>query len=329
MAAVIRRAADRAARRAGALTGRVGSRRGERRGPENQRGDRRSAYRDLRVAWLWVGPAVVFVAVFLIYPVFNTIWLSFLDPTSTSFVGLKNYQTIFTNPNLLEVLRNNLIWLVLGTFLTVFLGLVIAVLVDRVRIESVAKAAIFIPMAISFVGAGVIWNLVYQYAPTGQPQIGLLDALLTRFGATPQAWLVNSPIDTFALILVYVWIWTGFCMVIISAALKSIPTEIVEAARMDGASEISIFFRITIPMISSTLTVVATTMVINLLKIFDIIYVMTGGNFHTNVIALAYYQELFSFNDFGVASALAVILLIVIIPIMYINIRRFRMEAQS
>jgi alpha-glucoside transport system permease protein len=278
---------------------------------------------------MWIGPAVVFVAVFLIYPVLNTIWLSLLDPTSTSFVGLKNYHTIFTNPNLLEVLRNNLLWLVLGTVFTVFLGLVIAVIVDRVRIESVAKAAIFIPMAISFVGAGVIWSLVYQYAPSGQPQIGLINAIITRFGAQPQAWLVNAAVDNFALILVYVWVWTGFCMVIISAALKGIPTEIIEAARIDGASEISIFFRITIPMISSTLTVVATTMVINVLKIFDIIYVMTGGNFHTNVIALAYYQELFTFNDFGVASALAVLLLIVIIPIMYINIRRFRLEAQQ
>ena len=144
----------------------------------------------------------------------------------------------------------------------------------------------------------------------------------------PQAWLVNAPLDNFALILVYVWVWTGFCMVIISAALKSIPTEIVEAARMDGASELSIFFRITIPMISSTLTVVATTMVINLLKIFDIIYVMTGGNFHTNVIAVEYYQQLFNFNDYGVASALVVILLIGVIPIMYFNIRRFRTEVQ-
>ncbi len=290
---------------------------------------RRASSRDWQTAWLWAGPAVVFVAVFLVYPVFNTIWLSLLDSTSTTFVGLKNYQIIFTNPSLLEVLRNNLLWLVLGTVVTVFLGLVIAVLVDRVRIESLAKATIFIPMAISFVGAGVIWSLVYQYAPVGQPQIGLLDAILTRFGLPPQAWLVNASVDNFALIIVYVWIWTGFCMVIISAALKSIPSEIIEAARIDGASEISIFFRITIPMINSTLVVVATTMVINLLKIFDIIYVMTGGNYHTNVIAVAYYQQLFSFNNFGVASALAVVLLLAIIPIMYFNIRRFRAEARQ
>jgi len=290
--------------------------------------NKRRSSRDWRFAWLWAGPAVFFAAVYLVYPVLDTIWLSLENETSSQFVGLKNYHTIFTNPNLVGVLRNNLLWLVLGTIVTVFAGLVIAVLVDRVRIESAAKAAIFIPMAISFVGAGVIWGLVYQYAASGQPQIGIVDAILTRFGAQPQAWLVNAPLDNFALILVYVWVWTGFCMVIISAALKSIPTEIVEAARMDGASELSIFFRITIPMISSTLTVVATTMVINLLKIFDIIYVMTGGNFHTNVIAVEYYQQLFNFNDYGVASALVVILLIGVIPIMYFNIRRFRTEVQ-
>ncbi len=290
--------------------------------------NKRSAYRDWRVAWLWAGPAVLFAAVYLVWPVLDTIWLSLENETSTSFVGLKNYHTIFTNPNLLDVLRNNLLWLVLGTIVTVFAGLVIAVLMDRVRFESAAKAAIFIPMAISFVGAGVIWGLVYQYAASGQPQIGVFNALITHFGGQPQAWLVNTSINNFALILVYVWIWTGFCMVIISAALKSIPAEIVEAARMDGASELSIFFRITIPMISSTLTVVATTMVINLLKIFDIIYVMTGGDFHTNVIAVEYYQQLFNFNDYGVASALVVVLLIGVIPIMYFNIRRFRTEVQ-
>ncbi|HLY32037.1 MAG TPA: sugar ABC transporter permease [Ktedonobacterales bacterium] len=284
--------------------------------------------REWGVALIWIAPALFFAGVYLVYPVFNTILLSFQNETSTSFVGWKNYQTVFSSPTLVEVLRNNALWLVIGTILTVFLGLIIAVLVDRVRLESLAKAAIFIPMAISFVGAGVIWDLVYYYAPIGQAQTGLIDAILVRIGLQPQDWLVTTTLDNFALILVYIWIWTGFCMVIISAALKSIPTEIIEAARIDGAGEVSIFFRITIPMISSTLTVVATTMVIYLLKIFDVVYVMTGGNFHTSVIAVAYYQELFSFQNYGVASALAVILLVAVIPIMYLNIRRFRAEAQ-
>jgi alpha-glucoside transport system permease protein len=274
--------------------------------------------------WLWILPATAIVAVFLVYPVFYTLWLSLLDPSSTQFVGLDNYRIIFTNNLFLQVLRNNFIWLVLGTTLTVFLGLIIAVLVDRTRIESIAKAAIFIPMAISFVGAGVIWRFVYAYNPPGQQQIGLLNAIITVFGAKPQAWLINAGVNNIALIVVYVWIWTGFCMVILSAALKSIPADILEAARVDGASEISIFFRVIVPLISPTIAVVATTMIINLLKIFDIIYVMTGGNYGTDVVALEYYVQQFNFNDFGVSSALAVILLLAIIPVMVFNIRRFR-----
>ena len=166
------------------------------------------------------------------------------------------------------------------------------------------------------------------YPATGTTQTGLLNAILTRFGFAPHAWLIDSPFNNFALIAVYVWIWTGFCMVILSAALKGIPAEILEAAHVDGASELSIFFRVIVPMISPTIVVVATTMVINVLKIFDIVYVMTGGNFGTNVVALQYVQELFDFNNFGVASALAVVLLAAVIPIMYFNIRRFRAEGQ-
>ncbi|HET9980950.1 MAG TPA: sugar ABC transporter permease, partial [Ktedonobacterales bacterium] len=213
------------------------------------------------------------------------------------------------------------------TVLTVGLGLIIAVLVDRVRIESVAKAAIFIPMAISFVGAGVIWKFIYDYAASGQ-QIGLLNAIITRFGGQPQAWLIGGG-NNIALIIVYVWMWTGFCMVILSAALKGVPSDILEAARVDGASEISIFFRIIVPMISPTIAVVATTMVINLLKIFDIVYVMTGGNFGTDVIAVEFYNQMFQFNDNGLASALAVILLVAIVPIMIFNIRRFRIQEEQ
>lgn len=276
--------------------------------------------------WLWIGLALLFVAIFLFYPVVNTIWLSFFNNDSSQFVGLVNYGHIFTDSNMLEVLKNNLLWLVLATIATVLLGLLIAVLVDRVRIESAAKAAIFVPMAISFVGASVIWRFVYQFAPQGQPQIGLLNALITNFGAAPQAWLINSNINNFALIAVYVWMWTGFCMVILSAALKSVPTEILEAARMDGAGEVSIFFNVIVPMISPTIAVVATTMLINVLKIFDIIYVMTGGDFKTNVIALEYYQQLFTFNNYGLSSALAVLLLLAIVPIMIFNIRRFRVQ---
>jgi alpha-glucoside transport system permease protein len=279
--------------------------------------------------WLWIGPAVVVVGVFLLYPVFNTVWLSLFSADSSTFVGLANYGHIFTDRSMLVVLRNNVLWLVLATAATVLFGLVIAVLVDRVRIESAAKATIFIPMAISFVGAGVIWKFMYQYAPKGQPQSGLLNAIVTNLGFSPQAWLINGGINNLALMAVYVWIWTGFCMVILSAALKGIPTDVLEAARVDGANELAIFFRVIVPLISPTIAVVTTVMLVNVMKIFDIVYVMTGGNFGTNVVALRYYQELFSFNDFGVASALAVLLLLAIVPVMYFNVRRFRaQEAQ-
>lgn len=276
------------------------------------------------IPWIWIGPAVLFVAVFLLWPVIDTIWMSFQNFDSSQFAGLDNYRTIFTDGTMLQVLKNNIIWLVLGTGLTVVLGLIIAVLVDRVPIESLAKAAIFIPMAISFVGAGVIWRFMYQFSPAGQTQIGLLNAILTRFGGQPQAWLINPAINNLALIVVYVWMWTGFCMVILSAALKGVPSDVLEAARVDGASELTIFGRIIVPMIAPTIAVVATTMVINLLKIFDIVYVMTGGNYNTDVVALEYYRQLFNFFDSGVSSALAVLLLVAIIPIMFFNIRRFR-----
>jgi alpha-glucoside transport system permease protein len=281
------------------------------------------------VPWVWIAPALLFIIIFLLYPVVYTLYLSFFNFDSSRFAGLANYGRIFTDSSMLEVIKNNLLWLVLGTTATVALGLVFAVLVDRVRMEGLAKAIIFVPMAISFVGAAVIWKFVYEYSSPGQPQIGLLNALITAFGAQPQAWLISPAIDNFALIAVYVWMWTGFCMVILSAALKGVPTEILEAARVDGASELAIFFRVIVPMISPTIAVVATTMVINLLKIFDVVYVMTGGDFGTNVVAVAYYQQLFTFNNFGISSALAVLLLVVIIPIMVYNIGRFHaQEAQ-
>jgi alpha-glucoside transport system permease protein len=275
---------------------------------------------------LWIAPAATILLIFFIYPLIMTIIFSFQNADSTRFVGMKNYQVIFTNPSMIEVLKNNLLWLVLGTVLTVGLGLVIAVLVDRVKIESIIKSALFVPMAISLVCASVIWRLVYLYNPPDQPQGGLFNAILAFFKLPPQVWLINPAINNFALILVYVWMWTGFCMVILSAALKNIPDDIVEAAKIDGASPFTMFWSITIPLIRPTLGVVATTMIINILKIFDVVYVMTGGNYHTNVIGMEFYNQLFNFQNYGLASALAIILLLAITPIMFANIRRIRAE---
>lgn len=290
---------------------------------------KRKAWWEQVFPWLWAGPAAIITLVFLVWPVLYTIWLSFFNYDSSTFAGLSNYRFIFTSPALLTVLRNNVLWLIVATFFTVILGLIIAVLVDRARLESVVKAAIFIPMAISFVGASVIWLFVYAYAPKGTSQIGLLNAIVTGLGGSPVAVLQTTSINNYALMVIYIWMWTGFCMVILSAALKGVPADLLEAARVDGANEFQIFFRVIVPVISPTIAVVATTMLINVLKIFDIVYATTGGNYNTGVVAMSYYQELFNFNDNGIANALAVILLIAVVPIIYVNLRRFRaQEAQ-
>jgi alpha-glucoside transport system permease protein len=275
---------------------------------------------------LWIGPALLLLAFYLIYPAINTIYLSFLNADSTSSVGLANYRYVFSSQEMLDSLKNNVLWLIFLTGFTVTAGLLLAVLFDRVRYESVAKALIFLPMAISFVAAGVIWKLMYDYQPPAQPQTGTLNALATAFGAQPVPWLVDRTTNNPALIWVGIWVWTGFALVILSAGLKGIPQEIIEAARVDGASEWQILFRVTIPMMSSTIAVVATTMVIYALKAFDIIYVLTNGNFGTDVIANRMYKEMFNFNHFGRSSAIAVVLLLAIVPVMVININRFRQQ---
>jgi alpha-glucoside transport system permease protein len=276
--------------------------------------------------WLWLLPALLFLFVFLVYPTLNTIVLSFENKFSKTFVGLDNYAYFFSSPDTLISLRNNIIWLVLLTFLAVGGGLIIAILVDRVRYESIAKSVVFVPLAISFVGAAIIWKFMYDYQPAGHPQTGLLNAGVTGLGFQPITWIQDAPLNTIALIVVAAWTWTGFCMVILSAALKGISVELLEAARVDGANELQVFRGITFPLLLPTIAVVSTTMIITALKAFDIVYVMTSGNYDTNVIANQMYKELFTNSQPGRASAIAVILLLLIIPIMAINIRRFRQQ---
>ncbi|HZD55384.1 MAG TPA: sugar ABC transporter permease, partial [Anaerolineales bacterium] len=272
----------------------------------------------------WAGPVIVLLAIYLVYPTINTIYLSFLNRDSTQYVGLQNYIYVFTDSQSLNAMRNNIYWLVLLTGLTVTFGLGFAVLFDRVSYESVAKALIFIPMAISFVAASVIWKLQYDYKPAGAAQTGTLNGIVTSLGGQPVPWLIDPVTNNPALIWVGIWVWTGFALVILSAGLKSIPTEILEAARVDGANEWQILFQVTIPMMGSTIAVVATTMVIFALKAFDIVYVLTNGNFNTDVIANLMYKQMFNFTDFGRASAIATVLLAAIVPVMLFNIRRFR-----
>jgi alpha-glucoside transport system permease protein len=278
--------------------------------------------------YLFVGPALAILIWFLALPTVRTLWISLFNSDSTTFVGLGNYTSIFGDPAMLEVFRNNLLWLVVGTTLVVVLGLVIAVLADRSRFESLAKAIIFMPMAISFVGAGIIWNFVYEVRQAGEPQIGLLNAAVTGLGGQPQAWTsLVQPWNNLFLIVIMVWLQVGFAMVLFSAAIKGIPAELTEAARVDGATERQVFARVTVPMIRGTIITVSTTVIILTLKIFDVVIVMTGGQFGTSVIGTEFYRQYFTNRNFGVGSALAVILLIAVIPVMIYNLRRFRSQA--
>jgi alpha-glucoside transport system permease protein len=271
---------------------------------------------------LYVGPAVLFLLVYQVYPALQTIYLSFLDRRSESFVGLANYKYVFTSQTMLRAFKNNLLWLVVFTAGTVGLGLLFAILVDRVRYERLAKSIIFMPMAVSFVGAGVVWKFIYAYRPAGAEQIGLRNQSVTVLGLEPKGWLLENPINNLALIVVGLWIWTGYCMVILSAAYKGIPKELMEAGQVDGANDWQVFRHIIVPEMRPALTMVTTTMLVNVLKIFDIIYVMTNGNFGTEVIANRMFKEMFQFANTGRASAIAVVLFMMIIPIMYANVRQ-------
>lgn len=277
---------------------------------------------------LFAAPAIIFVGFYLIYPAVHTTFLSFLDRRMENFVGLDNYVRLFTTEATKIAIRNNLLWLVAFTVFTVSIGLLMAVLTDRMRYEKLARSIMFMPMAISFAGAGVIWKFMYAYVPAGDAQIGLLNAIVVAFGGEPIGWLIERPwINNLALIAVGVWIWTGFCMVILSAAYKGIPRELLEAARVDGANEWQVFWRVSFPSILPTVIVVATTMILNVLKIFDIIYVMTNGSFGTEVLANRMYKEMFQFRNPPMASAIAVVLFIAVLPAMIMNVKRLQEES--
>ena len=275
--------------------------------------------------FVFVGPAIAIMAWFLAIPVIRSLWSSFRNALGTEWIGLDNYVFAFTDPRMLETFRNNLLWLVFGTTFSVGLGLLIAVLADRSRLEVLYKSIIFTPMAISFVGAGVIWKFVYTFKGTGVniQEIGLLNAITIALGGTPQPWLNIPPWNNFFLIIIMVWLQTGYAMVILSSAIKGVPAELLEAARIDGASEVRAFFGITIPYIKGTLITVITTIVIFSLKTFDIVRVMTGGNNSTNVIANEFYLQSFSYNHAGRASAIAILLLLLVTPVIINNLREF------
>jgi len=272
--------------------------------------------------WVFILPALLILVIYLIFPTIQTVILSFTE--DGGFV--ENYSFVFTDPEMQIALRNNFLWLLLGTSGSVVIGLLFAVLVDRVRREAFAKTFVFLPLAISLVGASVIWRFVYVWRPEGSEQIGIINATLTAFGNEPVAFLQVQPWNNIFLIVIMIWLQTGFAMVVLSAALKGVSTEIIEAGRIDGASESQLFFKVVLPSIRGAIITVATTIFIAILKVFDIVFVMTGGRFETEVIANRMFAEMFKFRSFGRASALAVILMIVVLPIIIVNIRNLRRQ---
>ncbi|MTV25087.1 sugar ABC transporter permease [Nitriliruptoraceae bacterium ZYF776] len=275
---------------------------------------------------VFIGPATIVVGLFLLLPAVDTLRRSFLGPDSQEFVGLDNYRYLATDPSVRTAILNNLLWLVIVPAVSVAIGLAVAVLADRLsdRWEKITKSMIFLPMAISFVGAGTIWGFIYAWRAPDTPQIGLLNAVWTSFGGEPVGWLQNFAINDFALMVIMIWLQAGFAMVLLSAAIKNVPTDTIEAAKVDGATEFEIFWRVTVPQIRSTIVVVTTTILILVLKIFDIVYVMTNGNYGTDVIANLFIREMFNFGQFGRAAVLVVFLIVVTVPFMVLNIRRFR-----
>jgi alpha-glucoside transport system permease protein len=286
--------------------------------------------------WLYLSAALLIMLVFIVFPTANTVVLSFRDKTSIQSAAvdcrpgepcwgaLDNYRYALTDPEMRQALRNNALWLLLMVPGTVAAGLFFAVLTDRVRYERLAKTIIFLPMAISFVGASIIWKFVYYLQTGGGAQIGVLNAAISAMGGTPIPWLTNANwfVNNVSLWIVGVWLWAGFCMTILSAALKSVPEEILEASRVDGATEWQVFWRIMFPIILPTVTVVTTTMFINILKVFDIVFVMTNGLNGTEVIANRMFK--FIVTNQGRSMAIAVLLIVLTIPIMIVNVRRFR-----
>ena len=281
--------------------------------------------RSVAIALVFVGPALVILGWFLVLPVLRTLYLSFFDSTGTRFVFLKNYAFAFSDRIMLESFRNNLVWMVFGTAFCVALGLIIATLADKSRFERVYKAVIFMPMAISFVGAGVIWKFMYAYKGEGTTveEIGLLNAIVVALGGKAQAWLLLPGWNNFFLIAIMVWLQTGFAMVVLSSAIKGIPGELLEAARIDGADELRVFTDVVIPSIMGSIVTVTTTIVIFSLKLFDIVRVMTGGNYGTNVIANEFYMQQFTYGETGRASSIAMVLLVAVIPVMIYNLKQF------
>jgi alpha-glucoside transport system permease protein len=280
--------------------------------------------------WVFAGVALVAIGLFLIYPAVRTVILSFANATSTAWVGLENYTDLLTSRDFQITLGNTVLWIAVVPAFTVALGLAVATLADRLspQGEKLTKSAIFLPLAISGVGAATIWRFIYEARPAGEPQIGLLNAVWTAFGFDPVAWLTVDTLrfNSFLLMVVVIWTQVGFSMVLLSAAVKGVPVDTLEAARIDGANERQIFFKVTVPQIWGTVITVFITVLITVLKAFDIVFVMTNGNFNTDIIAVRFFNELFRNGDNGKAAAIVVMLMLAVIPVVAYQVRHFRAE---
>ncbi len=280
--------------------------------------------------WMFAGPAILAITVYLIYPAVVTIQYSFANETSTAYVGFQNYRDLLTDPAFRGVLFNNLLWMIIVPAMVVIVGLGVAILADRLKAqgEKAAKTVIFVPMAISMVGAYTIWRTIYDFQPEGSPQTGLLNAIAGLFGRGPVFWLGTDTLKLNSLLLMVILIWTqvGYAMVLLSAAIKSVPEDTVEAGRIDGAGEKRIFFSIIVPQIWPTVVTVFITVLILVMKVFDLIYVSVNGAFGTDVVGRRFFAELFTFGNAGYAATIVVLLLIAVIPVLVYQVRHFRAE---
>jgi alpha-glucoside transport system permease protein len=280
--------------------------------------------------YVFIAPALLAIGLYLIFPAVQTVFASFANEQTTAWVGFSNYTELLSSPDFRQTLLNTVLWIAVVPAVVVALGLLIAVMADRLqpRAEKITKSIIFLPMAISMVGASTIWRFVYAANPEGQAQIGLLNAIVTKLGFSPVAWLQvdTARLNSLLLMVILIWVQVGFSMVLLSAAVKSVPEDTLEAARIDGANERQIFFRVIVPQIWATVITVFITVTITVLKIFDIVYVMTNGNFNTDVIAVRFYNELFTNGNNGYAAAIVVMLMLAVLPIMIYQVRHFRAE---
>jgi alpha-glucoside transport system permease protein len=284
--------------------------------------------------WLYILPAYVAIAVYLLYPSVVAFIASFQDATGESWVGLENFRRLLTNEGFHQTLFNTLLWMIIVPVVTVILGLAVAVLADRLkpRYENLSKTIVFLPMAISMVGAATVWRFVYAYRPEGQDQIGLQNAIVTGLGADPVPWLQQSQFHLNSLLLMVMLLWAqiGFGMVLLSSAIKGVPVDTVEAAHIDGANDRQTFFRVVVPQMKGTIVTVFITTLIAAMKTFDVVYVMTSGQFNTNILGVEFYRQLTSNFNSGAASAIVVMLLIATLPVMVYQVRHFReQEAQG